>query len=709
MNMRLLAVLPVSVASLLSAPAGFAQNLVENGSFEAGIDHRLAMGRWMVAGVPSLSLDRSTRVHGEVSLKIPYSRYAHVIGDRKVTGAVIRSTMPMRLAAGQRYTFAVSVRGERPTRGRLVLTPNGPAGYKQKPVAEKEILIPSDWARVGLTYEAPEEQHLYWEIHAEADAPGHLWIDALQMAPGWPSEFAPARTLEAALTSDRLGRIFAPGEAPRVVLMAANAGAAPLEQRFAIEVFDLDGTKVWSETVTRSVPARGRIEHAVEIPVTRRGIYRAVLTLPGAAADQPEGELTFSVLPEPRKIDPEHSAFGAYLTIAPEPLAIMRRIGFHWIANLTANVRMIYWKHVEPKEGQFQWYDEDIEQAAAAGFRVMFNLEPCHPPGWARGLPVAEQREKWARYVKAMVRHYGRSVKYWTISDEAHDVRQKSYKRACWTDEEEYAAWHKAGYDAIKSVDPDAKVIMNVWPGFADRLLDKLDPGTVDILAANAYHVPLPYLARMNAVAAKHGIERRWAPGITLTPHNFYVRHYEPGQALKYGLPGRSWSEINGRLLRAVVTTFALGYERLFHYTATYVGNTNHPSLYEADSGLKPYAAQLAALAWLLDGFTRAAPVAAPYPAQRLQVYRFDKRDGTGMFVLWGMAQAQRLHLGEVSGAGVALYDQFTNPMPLSEAEGRLELRFGVEPVFLEVPVSRAEAVARAFHEARHTIDSPPR
>jgi hypothetical protein len=323
-------------------------------------------------------------------------------------------------------------------------------------------------------------------------------------------------------------------------------------------------------------------------------------------------------------------------------------------------------------------------------------------------LSGAERRAKWVRYVKAMVSHYGGRVKHWTISDEAHDVRQKSYKRDCWTNETEYAEWHRAGYDAIKAVDPEAKVILNVWPEFAHRLLEKLGTGKLDILAANAYHVPVPYLTRMNLVAEQFGIRQRWAPGISLPPYSLYLGHYEPGKVSETGIGDRTWSAVNTRLAEAVITTFSLGYERFFHYTATYVGNTNWPSLFEADSGLKPYAAQLGALAWLLDGFTRADPVPTGNLERRLKVVRFTKRDETAMFAIWGApAKAQRLLLPMAPGEGFALFDHFSNPLPLSEIEKQLELRLGPHPIFLEVPAKSADALTHAFQGAEHFAPLP--
>ena len=59
----------LALLGLSGTGADAAKNLLANSSFELGIDHRYAMGRWYMNGLPSFSLDDSMKVHGAVSLR----------------------------------------------------------------------------------------------------------------------------------------------------------------------------------------------------------------------------------------------------------------------------------------------------------------------------------------------------------------------------------------------------------------------------------------------------------------------------------------------------------------------------------------------------------------------------------------------------------------------------------------------------------------
>ena len=701
---RCTALFAVVLSAGLSGPAG-AENLIANSSFEAGIDYKITVGRWYVDGIPSAKLDSTSRVHGAHSLRIPFSRRAYATAP--VTGIEVRSAVPVTVVPGRRQTFSVYLRSDPPSRGRLVLTRNSVNGHRHKPSAQREVFVTRTWQRFSVTYRPAKSEEIYWSVSATSKKKGHLWIDAAQLAAGLPRDYQTARPIEAALSSDRLARIFAPDETPTVTLGAYNgSGVATKNRRYAVDVFDESGKRLVSKAVGVTVGAGQGQRVAIALPVRRRGLFRAEVRVAGAPAA--ESELLFSVLPRPRKVPPERSAFGAYTTVAPEPLGIMRRIGFPWIGMLTANTRMNYWNVVEPKQGKFLWYDDDVDRAMSAGFRFMFTLEPCRTPRWASRYGVAERRQLWLRYVRAMVGHYGDRVKYWTIGDEVHDVRKKSYKRNCWTNPAEYAAWHRAGYRAIKSVKSDAVVILNSWAGFTRKLFKVMDPKFVDVLGANGYHAPSPHLQRMKAIADRHGIARRWAPGIGYPNLVYYRDHIAPHRRSR--VDAGTWHRQTDSLLRGAIATFSLGYERIFHYTANYVGTTNRYSIFEADSALSPLGVQLGALAWLVDGFETAAEVPMPDRGKNVRVHRFDRLDGVSVFaVLSNIKSKQRMRLPGISAGGMQLFDDRTNPLRVYADGPDTELRIGGDPVFLKVPKARADAVARAFARSTHRIDGLPK
>ena len=154
--------------------AAWPGNLIENSSFEAGIDYRFSVGRWYIAGLPSASLDDDS-VHGQHSLKYPFSRIAYSRAPKMIDGAVIRASQSIVLEAGGQYTFSLYIKADLPTHGKLVLIADA-AGSRQ--LADKAIRITKKWRRVSLSYTPVTSQNVYWLVRAQSSRPGHIWLDA---------------------------------------------------------------------------------------------------------------------------------------------------------------------------------------------------------------------------------------------------------------------------------------------------------------------------------------------------------------------------------------------------------------------------------------------------------------------------------------------------------------------------------------------------
>ncbi|MEW6330038.1 MAG: hypothetical protein AB1560_01120 [Pseudomonadota bacterium] len=676
----------------IAAPA---VNMIHNSSFEAGIDYRFSVGRWYVTGLPDVQLDPATRVHGRYSARVPYARQP----DGRA-GMMFRSAVPVHVTAGTAYTFSVHLKADAHLKAELNLV-TGASSEKSVVVAGKQITIGKSWDRFSVTFTPVRTQEIYWDVEVKADTPGYFWIDALQMEAGNnATAYHPAMGVESGIVSGRLGKIYDPDEPAEIRLMAYNDAPGPADNRsFRLQVFDLDGQSVFSGTMVQSLPAQQGIDVPVRLNIGKNGVYRALLF--SGANPQPEGVLHFSVLPRPRKIPAAEGAFGAYITLSPEPLDIMRRLGFTWIGNLTSNNYVILWQGVEPREGDYQWHDQEVDRARERGYEFMFNLEPCRAPQWALSLSREERLRKWTRYVEAMVRHYGARVKYWTVGDEVHA------KTGCWANPAEYAAWHVAAHATIKSVDPGARVIMNSSSTFAADLLNVLPGSNVDILAGNFYHMPVEIL-RMQRIAQANQMQRLWAPGVGASVLPYYQEHLSADQ--KSRVTGSYWNAQADELTKSVVRTFAYGAERLLHYTATFVGNTNNYSLFEADSGLKPNGAQFGALITLLDGFVRAREVPARAGENVLSVYRFDRRDGTTVFPVWSdIAAAQVLTIADGGRPEtVIVYDRFMNALPVKSGAGRLSFDAGRHPVFIVVPGYLGDFFETALGSVSNFVEAVP-
>ena len=107
----------LALSLLLLAAAGpfqtaAARNLLANSSFEIGADHRYAVGRWYMEGLPNTSLDTDTKVHGTASLRVPFSR----VGYNRINhfGIEFRSGVSIPVKKGKTYTFSIYLKTDVP-------------------------------------------------------------------------------------------------------------------------------------------------------------------------------------------------------------------------------------------------------------------------------------------------------------------------------------------------------------------------------------------------------------------------------------------------------------------------------------------------------------------------------------------------------------------------------------------------------------------
>lgn len=683
----------LALAALWPALASPAPNLLVNSSFETGPDARIAVGRWYVDGLPALDRDAGQRVHGRYSLRAPFSRIAY--SPATTSGIEVRAAAGTAVRAGTDYSLSVWLRTDAPRRAELSVVDQPPDGRADpRPLATREAFIGPDWKRVVLRFRPRQGQPVYWRVTVAADRPGALWLDAVQLEAGAATDYAPGQPLEASLSAPVPGAIYTAGVPGDLRLRLANAGTAPLAAEGELQVADLAGNTVRRELLAEALDPGADRERSIGLARLPNGIYAARLL---AGDGQLLAEQHFAVLPPPRPVARDDSAFGIAGTIAPEPLAVLGRLGFRWLVQMTVNGRMIYWDQVEPTPGSFRWYDDDVAAATSSGFGLMFNLEPCKTPRWAERLPLEQRRQRWADYVTAMARHYGDRVRYWTISDEVQEGTQAGdYRRDCWRDPAGYVPWHAAGAAALKAVDPGLQVILNASDDIVPPILAGLPPGAVDILADNSWHVPERF-ARLAGLARKEGYAATWAPGIAVMVPSWYAWYQGPKD--EAGDPGL-WVRRNRELTQALIRTLGLGAARFFQYTGTWVGNTDRYSIFEADGSLRPTGARFGALAALVDGLKAARPVQLAGAGAGREGYRLDRRDGVTVFALFTGDEA-----GQVAGI------PWTGPLTGRDGWGnRLKIEGGAagprvvpvsaDPVFLEVAAASADALESALARA---------
>jgi hypothetical protein len=707
-----LSLLLVAVAGLLQPAA--ARNLLANSSFEIGPDHRYAVGRWYMQGLPNTSLDATTKVHGKVSLRVPFSRKGY--NRLNLFGIEFRSGVSVPVKKGKTYTFSIYLKTDVPDPSASIhVHARPPYEHRGGPIAWKEIKpgrrytpqgFKYPWKRFSITFTAKKDQDVFWSVGIEDGHRGNLWVDAAQFEEGELSDYQPLNAMEVGLMDRVMGHIHEPGKTPAFDLVVSNVSDKPQRRRVLIRVLKETGKAVSEKTLDlKAAPGERRTEKIELDAGNRNGFFVAALTMP-EVSDGYLQDTVFSILPEPRKVTPVRSAFGAYATPSEEGLRILARAGFHWTATLTSAEVLANWGMVESTKGRYAWHDDEIDLFRKYGFEIMMNLEGWVYPKWAKSLSRKEKTEAFARYVEATTRHYRGKVRYFNLADEIHNKVPGSHmlgsREAMWKNAKEYAAWHKVGYAAAKRGNPDSQVVLNTEPGAfgPDHLFRYLSPNEVDILAANYYPYPkqIKYLKQS---ADSAGISTLWAPGVAINTWPTYFRYKRPMN------DGWAWQLEN--IVKKLVQTFANGAQVFFHYTASYVGNTNVYSIFEHDSSLETGGAQFAALAWLVDGFktARAVPMVRN---TKLATYRFDRRDGKTVFVLWSTldGENQKLEFKDPI-AGARVYDRWTNELPVAGKAGLEELALSDGVRFLILPSATADAAEHTLSTARYRIAALPK
>lgn len=164
-------------------------------------------------------------------------------------------------------------------------------------------------------------------------------------------------------------------------------------------------------------------------------------------------------------------------------------------------IRMdLTWSAVQPSPppAPYDWSEVDASVQAAKKNNLDILALVAETPTWAssnpghpsaRSFPPAADRwDEWTAFIKAFVDRYGargtNEIHYWEIWGEANDSGQWLGTPA------EYARLYSVAYDAIKSSDPTAQVLMaglneSKMPGWLDSVLN--DPtypakGKIDII-----------------------------------------------------------------------------------------------------------------------------------------------------------------------------------------------------------------------------------
>ena len=663
-------------------------NVLQNGSFEAGLGHGWGKttGTSWLFGVEHL--DTTTAAHGQTSARIELQ--ANRRGGKVVVPFESRF---YRLPPNREFVLSFHAKADRPLQlGAGLQAMDGQLKNYTSGGVQGSVKVTGEWQRfeiAGRTRAVPG--HLYSVVFSsnqdagDTVTPGTLWLDAIQLEEGTKATpYHGVNEIEVGHAVAVPGAIYHDSESADLELRLFNHGekqAATLRHR----VVDY-----WGHEVDRG--ARKLTldpgNHAERLPLfhERRGIFHAEFSIEGGGAP---AELVYSVLPANAAGNSPNPA-GTLGTDAPCEnegiLRILKRARFDWL--LTKNYGR--WYVAEPEKGKFQFFDREMENAKRAGFSVVIQtlnpqwgtqpwLQPFHPAPGTRSWEPAKWEQylaHWEDFHAKMAAHYKPWVRHWEIENEPNAGFAPGL----------YPALLERAARAIRREDPQAKVVGFSGGGFNEPFYEEgIRAGALkscDIMSVHLYTGVLDAFRKFGEFLGKHQ-RPGWNTETGLTAPSSY-RHpsFEEFRLKDYAQTHERdlFAAVNSTVTNYLLTVSVGRMERYFHYFARF-GNASpsQPTRWvgggkeigEYDGSLRANGVGLSIAAYFLNGATWIGEVPL-----RADVCAFImEREGKGIALLWLDSRSQdvkaRLDLPPGSDGKIIFHDVMGNHF---EAKGGFEL-----------------------------------
>lgn len=545
------------------------------------------------------------------------------------------------------------------------------------PQSNKKVRVGPEWKVYSTSAVLPYGDKTRLVVKCWPEQQTVLWFDAARIeerASASPQYSAPF-PVELAFRHTTPGGIFFDGEDARIGLEAA--GNMPDGARLQLEVDDLLAG-------VRPLPGSALPLQEITIkpdPSRPRGIFKLrgqVVSADGKPLSAPVDKI-FARVPRPRKLDPEKSFFGTQTPLTPELVSMAQALGFRWL-RLHDGTNPTKWRYVEEKQGEFQFCDEGIDAAKAAGFSILGMLDGAPP--WAskkpRGLvnyeSIYNQPDKpgalddWSEYVRRTVSHFKDRIHHWEIWNEPWAANFFSGTP------EELGEIIKRGYQAAKEVDPGCFIISansvahsNASDKWTPAVLKSIGTGFFDALSVHDYN-PALYGGKISppeSTAAKFSTMMREVG----QPKPIWNTEGGPGESLSwYWADKESLPLVRQQMAHIVrfdVTQMSAGIPHFFYYSFY------HPNEFqvkgfgalEQDRSVRPVLVASAVLARLVDGAKCHGRVEMQ---EGIEAYRFSQNDGSAVTVIW--SADGKNHVVKIP-EGVRVLDIVGNPVSAEALE----------------------------------------
>lgn len=363
------------------------------------------------------------------------------------------------------------------------------------------------------------------------------------------------------------------------------------------------------------------------------------------------------------------------------------------------------WDNVEREPGKRDWsvMDQVIALAQKNNLELYINLtggnlpwQTSHEPGTPKVAALSGYLPRdlslWSDFVTAFASRYRETIGYFQIGNES-DTQEFFQPFSA----ESYMKFLKAGHQAVKKGNPDAKVgLCGFAAAFGMLETPKMKPGDRIFGAREFWDLnPEPFYDIVDCHFYSLGAINFFWDSYTKTVPRFLTFLEQRGESKKplwnseTGFPSGIKGERGGydsspmisdyeqacRLVEWHIQSQSVNVQRSFNYLVT-----GTSGLFQGDFTPKPSCAASANLARMLSDrvFKRKLPLAGD-----LYGYEFASRKGSGrMVVAWSRTGPLPVIVTAAPGASVAKIDLFGNRSPLLATDGVALATLDVAPIY---------------------------
>ena len=712
---------------ILSASSVFAENMIEDSSFELGID-RATTGNLFI---------------WEAGRAFQGSHYAIVRGENAYFRTKKMDELP------SQYTFSVYMRSSKP--GAKAVLRMGETRWK---ASKKEVQLTGEWKRYSLTadlkpYTADPTigKNNIFGCWIENPDGVTIDVDCAQWEKGTLSPYAMKSKPCVAANTVKYANIFFDNEELEYSVGASNPEAQAEDYLCKIMVVDQFGKILKNQEEKFSLQPREALLRNFILKAPKYGFFKVKTTLYNSKSqllDSHEMHMARVGKREDGKFHPD-SFFGVCLGPNSSDPAIMQQ---QWNVYTGTGARwsrvFINWMTAEPNKNVYNWNtqfkDQNINEAYARKMCQMLVVSSIYHrkqnmPAWGidneasekAGFPFPKEKD-FLEFIRIMVERYKGKINIWEILNEPYLIVDTGGSRLTGDVRERYLnevfEMQQKMFKIFKELDPAADAIVNVngkgqleeKQVYFESMLKKGLMDNVDGVSWHFYRGMFPE-EKKNEITktmthARQSIEKQAKRKSPLyfcntesancsndffdDENNQYGEYNQMMNPMAFGF-NKSELDAAVNAVRATIIEISLGMKISFWFA---VGDITDYKAYNVHTMLKDHWRSPKIIYPAYNAMTRmldeTKPLGKLNVGEKMQAHAFQK-GGSVVVPYWYLKLEEGLAVGKLEvDASIPiekLYDFMGNSIDIEKENGKILIPFGKAPNYLVCSLSNLPVI----------------